>query len=163
MFPERTADECQNLATNNVRARCSQYVTRGPICVEIWAQALRLQLLASANSSHARSLRSATVDGTEAGADCSPIFHLQTAQTSTSQVRAASVTNPRGHHTTGSLPCGQTLQHNTSGVFERTATKAHRYSLKERTRRDSDLDLCTAPQPMISAPPKIGCVSGLRE
>ena len=67
------------------------------------------------NTTHLQSLRTVAVRGTEVGADCSPVFHLETAQTSIRQVCATSVTNLRGQHTTGSLPRGQTLQHSTSG------------------------------------------------
>ena len=42
------------------------------------------------------------------------------------------------------------IKHSTRRVFERTATMAHRYSFKERTRRSNALNLCTAPQPKFS-------------
>ena len=42
-------------------------------------------------------LRSMAVHGTEVGADCSPVFHRRTAQTSVRQVCAASVANLRGY------------------------------------------------------------------
>ena len=66
---ELHADECPNLHTATLRGRYSQCVLWGGTCAEIRSEALRIRLLAPANSSHLRSLRSVAVYG---GADNSP-------------------------------------------------------------------------------------------
>ena len=57
----RAADECPNLHTANLRARYSQCGIWGGTWADIWSQALRLRLLAPANSAHLRSLWSVAV------------------------------------------------------------------------------------------------------
>ena len=52
----------------------------GVTCVEIRLQVLHIRLLPPANSSHLRSLRSATVRETNLHPSCRSAWHLQTAQ-----------------------------------------------------------------------------------